>query len=137
MFLRRRGLRRSGDNIEQRAIRAEDIRASWRVVSCQASAGGSRSCPREPNHAWMLSEMRSRRLANPREPMPTELTNFVPPRVFELDESKFNRNLRSSRRGAAAGLSGMTMEYLRPLLDDQIIALVLLGRRAGCSRSGP
>ena len=73
-----------------------------------------------PGNQTTLDALRDeiRRPANPREPMPAELTNFVPPRVFELDESKFNRNLRSSRRGAAAGPSGMTMEHLRPLLDD-------------------
>ena len=74
--------------------------------------------PQRTKPRWMLSEMRSEDLRTPGEPMPAELTNFVPPRAFELDESKFNRNLRSSRRGAAAGPSGMTMEHLRPLLDD-------------------
>ena len=46
------------------------------------------------------------------------MTNFTPTRAFELDESKFNKNLWSSRRGAAACPSGMTMERLRPLLDN-------------------
>ena len=92
-----------------------DIGASWRVVSCQTGVGGSRSCPREPNQDTLRIE--TRRLAKPREPMPAELTSFVPPRVFELDEV-FNRNWRSSRRGAAAGPSEMTIEHLRPLLDD-------------------
>ena len=46
------------------------------------------------------------------------MTNFTPARAFELDESKFNKNLRTSRRGAAAGPSGMTMEHLRLLLDN-------------------
>ena len=90
---RRRGLR-SGDNME-----GADL---------------------APGNQTTLDALRDeiRRPANPREPMPAELTNFVPPRAFELDESKFNRNLPSSRRGAAAGPSGMTMEHLRPLLDD-------------------
>ena len=43
---------------------------------------------------------------------------FMPATLFELDEKLFNRNLRSSRRSAAAGPSGMTMEHLRPLLDE-------------------
>ena len=73
-----------------------------------------------PGNQTTLGALRDaiRRPANPREPMPAELTNFVTPRVFELDEAEFNRNLRSSRRGAAAGSSGMTMEHLRPLLND-------------------
>ena len=36
---------------------------------------------------------------------------------FELDEKKFSTNLRTSRRGAAAGPSGMTTEHLRLVLD--------------------
>ena len=36
---------------------------------------------------------------------------------FELEEFQFVVNLRTSRRGAAAGPSGMTSDHLRPLLD--------------------
>ena len=40
------------------------------------------------------------------------------PRVpFALDSHKFLKNVRSAKRGAAAGPSGMTVEHLRPLLD--------------------
>ena len=40
-----------------------------------------------------------------------------PEATFELDRDKFLKNLRCSRRGAAAGPTGMTAEHLRPLLD--------------------
>ena len=50
--------------------------------------------------------------------LPPDLVHHMPIRPFQLDEHIFSRNLRSSRRGAAAGPSGMTMEHLRPLLDD-------------------
>ena len=53
-----------------------------------------------------------------RDPLPPELVNFQPTTLFELDEDRFLKNLRSSRRGAAPGPSGMTNEHLRPLLDD-------------------
>ena len=46
------------------------------------------------------------------------VTSHVPPRVFDFDEQQFCGNLRSARRGAAAGPSGMTTEHLRPLLND-------------------
>ena len=36
---------------------------------------------------------------------------------FNLDGDRFLRNLRSARRGAAAGPLGMTVEHLQPLLD--------------------
>ena len=42
----------------------------------------------------------------------------VPEIEFQLDEDQFARNLRSARRGAAAGLSGMTTDHLRPILSS-------------------
>ena len=53
-----------------------------------------------------------------RDPLPEELLNLVPEDSFQLDEDRFCSNLRSARRGAAGGPSGMTTEHLRPLLDD-------------------
>ena len=38
--------------------------------------------------------------------------------AFDLDEDVFNKNLRSSKKGAAPGPSGMTTDHLRPLLPD-------------------
>ena len=51
----------------------------------------------------------SRRPPQPRGPLPPEVLNHVPPVAFDLDEDVFNRNLRSSKKGAAGG-------HLRPLL---------------------
>ena len=59
----------------------------------------------------------SKRPPVPRDPLPLDIGDFIPAREFEQEEHKFARNLRSSRRGAAAGPSEMTMEHLRPLLD--------------------
>ena len=42
----------------------------------------------------------------------------VPERPFLLDDEKFAKNLRSARRGAAPGPSGMTTEHLFPLLES-------------------
>ena len=49
------------------------------------------------------------------EPIP-ELPRDTP--LFNLDEKMFNRNVRSAKKGAAAGPSGMTCDHLRPLLDS-------------------
>ena len=38
---------------------------------------------------------------------------------FELDQALLVRNLKSARRGAAGGPSGLTAEHLRPLLDSE------------------
>ena len=55
-----------------------------------------------------------------RTPVPPELLHHVkiPARSFKLDTDRLCRNLRSSRRGAADGPSGMTTEHLRPLLHE-------------------
>ena len=54
----------------------------------------------------------------PHDPIPPELLPRVPARSFKLDTNRLCRNLRSSRRGAAGGPSGMTTEHLRPLLHE-------------------
>ena len=133
---RRRGLRRSGDNIEQRAIRAETFVQVGELSHARQVLEGADLAP---GNQTTLDAFRDeiRRPANPHEPMPAELANFVPPRAFELDESKFKGNLRSSRRGAAAGPSGTTMEHLRPLLDDarSLHSFFLVAEQL--ARSGP
>ena len=37
--------------------------------------------------------------------------------AFSIDSELFLRSVRVSKKGAAGGLSGMTMEHLRPLLE--------------------
>ena len=44
--------------------------------------------------------------------LPRDLT------VFNLDEVLFGKNVRSGRKGAAGGPSGMTHDHLRPLLES-------------------
>ena len=109
--------RRAADVVEQRAIRAETLVQVGELSHARQVLEGADLAPGNQATLDALSDQ-SRRPALPREPLPEELTNFTPARAFELDESKFNKNLRSSRRGAAAGPSGMTMEHLRPLLDN-------------------
>ena len=43
--------------------------------------------------------------------------DLVPDAPFALDEDTFAKNVRSARKGAAPGPSGMTVEHL-PLLDN-------------------
>ena len=61
----------------------------------------------------------TRRPPHLRTPLSPEVLGHAPRREFELDEPTFNKNLRSSRRVAAGGPSGMTTEHLRPLLDER------------------
>ena len=61
----------------------------------------------------------ARRSAAPREPpLPEMMMMMTPARPFDLDDDNFCRNLRSARRGAAPGPSGMTCEHLQPLLES-------------------
>ena len=54
-----------------------------------------------------------KRLPRPREAIP----EIPPHKSLELDKVSFCRNLRSSKKGAASGPSGITWEHLRPLRD--------------------
>ena len=62
-----------------------------------------------------LDQLR-RRPQEPREPMPPELMRSE--NLFNLDHDLFTRNLKCAGRGAAGGLSGMTAEHVKPILDN-------------------
>ena len=76
-----------------------------------------------------------------------EMMEHWPVEDFALDPDKFARNLRSARKGAAPGPSGMTSEHLRPLLGQVrqvLIEAIRVGRMTvlqkpdgGASRSTP
>ena len=72
-----------------------------------------------------------RRPAIPREPLPQDVIDFVPAVEFSLEDNLFYKTLRSARRGAACGPSGMTYEHLRPLLNcrSDLVVLHKLGER--------
>ena len=59
-----------------------------------------------------------RRPPLPRDPLPEAILEHEPEVRFSLEAHRFAANLRSSRRGAAAGLSGMTTDHLRLVLDQ-------------------
>ena len=68
-----------------------------------------------------LNQLRdeNRRPPVPRSPVPEDIMNARPDHPFSLDCEQFLLNLRSSKRGAAAGPSGMTADYLMPLLETE------------------
>ena len=60
----------------------------------------------------------------PRLPLDPELDAFEPAEQINLDPELVMKNLRTARRGAAGGPSGMTAEHLRPLLEcDRDVAV--------------
>ena len=91
-----------------------------RWANCHLHVKHWRGAALAPRNQATLDVLRdaTRRPSRARDPLPDAVTSHVPVRPFDLDEAQFCRNLRSARRGAAAGPSGMTTEHLRPLLND-------------------
>ena len=114
---RRRARRQGEDDLEQRAVRAEMFVYYGELSSARQALEGAALAPGNQATLNALTDA-SRRPAQPRDPLPEWLLNSVPEVRFQLDEDQLCRNLRSSRRGAAGGPSGMTTEHLRPLLSD-------------------
>ena len=110
---RRRG--RGPNNVEKRAARAHTFVQLGELSSARQALEGADLALGNTN---TLGELR-RRPARPHEPSPPALMQLKP-RPFDLDEKKLGKNLRSAKRGAAGGPSGMTTEHLRPLLDTHL-----------------
>ena len=70
---------------------------------------------RQPGH----SRCPQGRLPVPRDPIPEDVLRSVPERPFELDKEEFLHSLRTARRGAERGPSGMRTKHLGPLLDNE------------------
>ena len=109
---RRRRRRRGDQNQEERrALRALQFVQMGELSSGRQALEGAELAP---GNETTLREL-NKRPARPMDPIP-ELPLRVP--VFNLDEQTFSKNVRSARRGAAGGPSGMTTDHLRPLLDN-------------------
>ena len=76
-----------------------------------------------------------RRPPDPRDPIPRLVLDFVLEVPFDFDETKFASNVRSARRGAAAGPSGMTVEHIRLVLDNVRDAHLLFSMAEQLSRA--
>ena len=102
---------------EGQSERAQALVAMGEISSGRAALEGA---PIAPGNQATLDSLReeSRRPPTLREPLPNHLLQRQPKARFDLDRDKFLKNLRCSRRGAAAGPTGMTAEHLRPLLDS-------------------
>ena len=108
----RRSWRRSNwQDCESRVSRALKLVQLGELSAGRQALEGADLVPRTPS---TLAELR-RRPAVPREPV-FDLLRDTP--LFNLDETLFGRNIRSARRGAAGGPSGMTCDHLRPLLSN-------------------
>ena len=95
-IVRRRRSRRTGDNLEHKALEGAEL------------APGSR-------HTLNTLQDQTKRPREARVPIPPPLANLRPQVPFELDGDILARNLRSAKRGASGGPSGMIVEHLHPL----------------------
>ena len=132
---RRRSRHRTRDNDERRAARAEMLVGMGELSSARQALEGAEFGPwRSTNIEHSAkSSATTPALRDPFAPgfglLPTTDEVQVGPRPIQL-------NLRTARKGAAGGLSGMTTEHLRPLSEDgRIPSVGRFGSTVGESRS--
>ena len=111
----RRARRRNQEgDLERRTETAHRLVQLGELSSARQALEGSDLAP---GNRTTLEALQTRP-AQPRDPLPDDIIGHMPSKAFELEEVRFGQNLRLSRKGAAAGPSGLTTEHLRPLLDS-------------------
>ena len=108
------------------ACRSRHCPAASSSTRLSSSARGTRvsSRPRYSNMRALRDP--ERRPPTRQVPLPPDFRSSHPRDPLALNSQRFLRNLRSGRRGAAAGPSGCTAEHLRVLADDEASADLLL-----------
>ena len=105
--------RRTERALTHRIARAEALVHLGELSAARQALEGAEVAP---GSVETLDALR-KRPAVPREVCLPELIRHRPEVLSALDEDHLNKNLRSAKRGAAGGPSGMTVEHLQPLLD--------------------
>ena len=123
---RKRRRQLPADDVKRRAARALELVQMGELSAGRQALEGAAIAPGNDATLQMLRDPRKR---PPRTRLGDEVPRVVMEHVaqspFRLEEKKFLGNLRSSRRGAAAGPSGMTADHLRPVLDTHVHADLL------------
>ena len=106
------------DSVEKRASKALSLVQMGELSAARVSLEGAEVAP---GNLMTLRELTNpeRRPPFPRQELSQEIARSEPERPFDLDVDEFLVCLRTSRRGAAGGPSGMTAEHLFPLLDNE------------------
>ena len=124
----RGGRLHNSDSLEARALRAERFVQLGEISAGRQALESARVAP------GTLATLRAltspeRRPPVPREPILPHLASAVPESPFDLDFDRFVSNIRSAKRGAAPGPSGLTTEHLHPILenDSSLTALFRVG----------
>ena len=93
--------------------------ANSKLSSARQTLEGAAIAPGDSKtEKLMTDETRRPRVA--RTPIDRSILEVEPEEVLNLDVDALLQNLRTARRGAAAGPSGMTAEHLKPLLADTV-----------------
>ena len=106
--------RRTDKDLRHRVSRAESLVHLGELSSARQALEEAELAP---GTEQTLESLRKRATV-PREEVSRELVRHVPEVPFVLEDDRFNKNVRSAKRGAAAGPSGMTVEHLHQLLDN-------------------
>ena len=113
--------------------RAERAAAVAHLGELSAASAALTAMPMAPASLEALAALRDpeRRPPTRQVPLPPDFRSSHPCDPLALNSQRFLRNVRSGRRGAAAGPSGRTAEHLRVLADDEASADLLAGMRLG------
>ena len=95
---RRRVRRRAQDDLELRAIRAERLVQVGDLSSATPGSGRSSTCPGNQATMRQLTDA-TRRPPQPREPLPPEVLNHVPPTALNLNEGRSTEISDRQRKG--------------------------------------
>ena len=112
-----RRIRTAIDSVDRKAERALSLAQLSELVSARPALEGDAVAPGNDQTLHALRDP-LKRPPVPRDPLPADLQKFQPEVQFSLEQDRLFRNMRVSRRGCAAGPSGMTADHLRPLMES-------------------
>ena len=120
-----------------RSVVPRRLKSWWEWESCPLARQALEGVELAPgDETLQMSSDESRKPPEIRLPVPMEFTNHVLDVHSRLDDQVFLKILRTAKRGAAAGPSGMTTEHLSVLLQIRRCeeSLLQVCREVGPSR---
>ena len=138
------------DTIERRAARAFELCQLGELSSARQALEGAAIAPGDSRTEKLLKD-ETRRPRVARTPIDRSILEAEPEEVLNLDVDALLQNLRTARRGAAAGPSGMTAEqlkhtvctrlfgevagqFVRGLMPEEVLQAVKLGRMTALAK---
>ena len=120
--------RRSRPPRDEEEGRSDRARSLVQMGESSAAREALEAAPVAPGTMATLGKLTDPRRRPPllREELCQEVVNSVPARLFELHPVEFLVSMRTARRGAAAGPSGMTADHLSTILDNEAGSTLLV-----------